>query len=310
MRIYEGINNFKRLNYAVVTSGTYDGVHIGHQKILQRMIEVAKINGGESVMITFWPHPRMVLNNDSGFLKLINTMEEKQELLRKIGIKHLILIPFTKEFAKTSSKDFIRNILVDAIGTKKLIIGYNHRFGKNREGSFESLMMDSHKYGFEVEEIPKREIDHIGISSTIIRKSLNDGDIYTAEKYLGHPFMLSGLVIQGDKLGSTIGFPTANLQVEEAYKLIPGDGVYAVKVNIEGLIYNGMMNIGYRPTVDGLNKKIEVHILDFNEKMYGKKICITFVRKIRNEKKFESLDHLKQQLEKDKRTVSEVLKIN
>lgn len=307
MRIYEGINNFNRLDYAVVTSGTYDGVHIGHQKILHRMIEVAKLNGGESVLITFWPHPRMVLNNDTGFLKLINTIDEKQELLRKIGINHLIYIPFTKEFAQTSSEDFIRNILVDAIGTKKLIIGYNHRFGKNREGNFQNLVKNSHKYGFEVEEIPKHEIDKIGISSTIIRKSLNIGDILTAEKYLGHPFVLDGLVIHGDKLGSTIGFPTANLQIEEAYKLIPGIGVYAVKVNIDGYTYNGMMNIGYRPTVDGQNKKIEVHILDFQQKIYDKKICITFVKKIRDEKKFNSLNELKQQLKKDRATVLEIL---
>ena len=271
------------------------------------MIEVAKQNNGETVLISFWPHPRMVLNSDSGFLKLINTMDEKQELLRKIGIKHLILIPFTKEFAQTSSEDFIRNILVDAIGTKKLIIGYNHRFGKNREGSFQSLVRDSHKYGFEVEEISKREIDHIGISSTIIRKSLSSGDIITAERYLGHPFILNGLVIHGDKLGSTIGFPTANLQIEEAYKLIPGIGVYAVKVNIEGSIYNGMMNIGYRPTVDGQNKKIEVHVLDFNKKIYDEKICITFIEKIRDEQKFNSLDELKQQLKKDRNTVSRIL---
>jgi riboflavin kinase/FMN adenylyltransferase len=307
MRIYEGINNFNRLDYAVVTSGTYDGVHIGHQKILQRLIEVAKLNGGESVLITFWPHPRMVLNSDSGFLKLINTIDEKQELLREIGINHLIYIPFTKEFAQTSSEDFIRNILVEAIGTKKLIIGYNHRFGKNRQGSFRSLVKNSHKYGFEVEEIPKHEIDHIGISSTIIRKSLDNGDIITAEKYLGHPFLLDGLVIHGDKLGSTIGFPTANLQIEEAYKLIPGIGVYAVRVSVDGHTFNGMMNIGYRPTVDGQNKKIEVHILDFKKRIYNKKITITFVRKIRNERKFNSLNELKKQLMIDRTTVLEIL---
>ena len=307
MRIYEGINNFKRLDYAVVTSGTYDGVHKGHQKILQRMIEVAKSEGGETVLISFWPHPRMVLNNDPGFLKLINTMEEKQELLRKIGINHLILIPFTLEFAETSSTDFIKNILVDAIGTRKLIIGYNHRFGKNREGNFNNLVRDSSKYGFEVEEIPKHEIDHLGISSTIIRKSLIEGDIQTANKYLGHSFLINGLVIQGDKLGKTIGFPTANLQIEEAYKLIPGDGVYAVKVKVMGNEFNGMLNIGNRPTVDGLNHKIEVHILGFKDDIYNEIISISFVRKIRDEKKFESLDHLKIQLQKDKETILNIL---
>ena len=308
MRIYEGISNFKRLDYAVVTSGTYDGVHKGHQKILQRMIEVAESEGGETVLISFWPHPRMVLNNDPGFLKLLNTMDEKQELLRNIGINHLILIPFTLEFAQTSSTDFIKNILVDAIGTKKLIIGYNHRFGKNREGSFDNLVKDSAKYGFEVEEIPKHEIDDLGISSTIIRRSLINGDIPTANRYLGHPFSINGLVIHGDKLGKTIGFPTANLQIEEAYKLIPGDGVYAVKVKVKGKEYNGMLNIGNRPTVDGTNRKIEVHILGFDNDIYQEIISIAFVKKIRDEKKFESLDHLKDQLEKDKKTITEILK--
>lgn len=308
MRIYEGINNFKRLDYAVVTSGTYDGVHKGHQKILQRMVEVAKSEGGETVLISFWPHPRMVLNNDPGFLKLINTMEEKQELLRNIGINHLILIPFTLEFAQTSSTDFIKNILVDAIGTRKLIIGYNHRFGKNREGNFNNLVRDSSKYGFEVEEIPKHEIDHLGISSTIIRKSLIAGDIPTANRYLGHLFLINGLVIPGDKLGKTIGFPTANLQIEEAYKLIPGDGVYAVKVIVKGNEFNGMLNIGKRPTVDGLNRKIEVHILGFNDNIYNERISITLVKKIRDEKKFKSLEHLKIQLQKDKETVLDILK--
>jgi riboflavin kinase/FMN adenylyltransferase len=308
MRIYEGINNFKRLDYAVVTSGTYDGVHKGHQKILQRMIEVAKNEGGETVLISFWPHPRMVLNNDPGFLKLINTMEEKQELLRKIGINHLILIPFTLEFAQTSSTDFIKNILVDAIGTRKLIIGYNHRFGKNREGNFNNLVRDSSKYGFEVEEIPKHEIDHLGISSTIIRKSLIEGDIPTANRYLGHSFLINGLVIHGDKLGKTIGFPTANLQIEEAYKLIPGDGVYAVKVKVKGNEFNGMLNIGKRPTVDGLNRKIEVHILGFKDDIYNEIISISFVKKIRDEKKFKTLDHLKIQLQKDKETILEILR--
>ncbi len=307
MRIYEGINNFKRLDYAVVTSGTYDGVHKGHQKILQRMIEVARYEKGETVLISFWPHPRMVLNNDPGFLKLINTMEEKQELLRNIGINHLILIPFTLEFAQTSSTDFIKNILVDAIGTRKLIIGYNHRFGKNREGNFKNLVRDSSKYGFEVEEIPKHEIDHLGISSTIIRKSLIEGDIPTANRYLGHSFLINGLVIHGDRLGKTIGFPTANLQIEEAYKLIPGDGVYAVKVTVRGKQFNGMLNIGKRPTVDGLNRKIEVHIIGFSDDIYSERINIAFKKKIRDEKKFESLDHLKIQLQKDKETILGIL---
>ena len=300
MRIYQGFNNFKRLDYAVVTSGTFDGVHKGHQKILRRLIDVANSSHGESVLITFWPHPRMVLNKDPGFLKLINTMEEKQEMLREIGIGHLILIPFTTEFAQTTSEEFINKILIEAIGTKKLIIGYNHRFGKNREGSFESLLKNREKYGFNIEEIPKHEIDHIGISSTKIRKALAKGDISTADKYLGHPFQLNGLVIQGDKLGRKIGFPTANLEIEEMYKLIPADGVYAVNVKFEGHTYQGMLNIGYQPTVMGKNRKIEVHIINFDENIYNKKLTISFVNKIRNVQKFESIDHLKHQLIQDR----------
>lgn len=307
MRIYEGFNNFKRLDYAVVTSGTFDGVHKGHQKILRRLIDVANSSHGESVLITFWPHPRMVLNKDPGFLKLINTMEEKQEMLREIGIGHLILIPFTTEFAQTTSEEFINKILIEAIGTKKLIIGYNHRFGKNREGSFESLLKNREKYGFNIEEIPKHEIDHIGISSTKIRKALAKGDISTADKYLGHPFQLNGLVIQGDKLGRKIGFPTANLEIEEMYKLIPADGVYAVNVKFEGHTYQGMLNIGYQPTVMGKNRKIEVHIINFDENIYNKKLTISFVNKIRNVQKFESIDHLKHQLIRDREEVIKIL---
>jgi len=308
MKIYHGTNNFDRLSNAVVTSGTFDGVHKGHQKILKRVVEVAKKVGGESVLITFWPHPRMVLNNDPGFLKLINTMNEKQQILRSLGIDHLVLIPFTKEFAQTTSEEFIQKILVESIGTKKLIIGYNHRFGKNREGSFENLIKDAPKYGFEVEEIPKHEIDHIGISSTIIRKSLSVGNITRAQKYLGRPFSLTGVIIHGDKLGSKLGFPTANIQVEEAYKLIPADGVYAVRVLLEGITYRGMLNIGYRPTVKGNDKRMEVNIFDFKRKIYGKMVTISFVKRIRKEKSFNSIKYLSEQLKSDKKEILSIFK--
>lgn len=308
MKIYHGTNNFKRLNHAVVTSGTFDGVHKGHQKILKRLVEVARNEGGESVLITFWPHPRIVLNNDPGFLKLINTIDEKQQILRSLGIDHLVMIPFTREFSNTTSEEFIQNILVNAIGTKKLIIGYNHRFGKNREGSFESLKKDGPKYGFTVEEIPKHEIDHVSISSTIIRKALSVGDVSLAEKYLGRYFSISGIVIHGDKLGSKLGFPTANIQVEETYKLIPADGVYAVYVTLEGVAYQGMLNIGNRPTVDGQEKRIEVNIFNFDEKIYGKRVKLSFVQRIRDEKKFENIETLSQQLSKDRQKAIELLK--
>ncbi len=310
MKIYHGTNNFKRLGHAVVTSGTFDGVHKGHQKILKRLVEVARKEGGESVLITFWPHPRMVLNSDPGFLKLINTIDEKQQILRSLGIDHLIMIPFTREFSNTTSEEFIQNVLVNAIGTKKLIIGYNHRFGKNREGSFESLKKDGPKYGFEVEEIPKHEIDHVGISSTIIRKALSVGDVSLARKYLGRYFTLSGIIIHGDKLGSKLGFPTANILVEETYKLIPADGVYAVYVTLDGVTYQGMLNIGNRPTVDGHEMRIEVNIFDFDEKIYGKTVTISFVQRIRDEKKFENIARLSQQLSADQQKAIQLLKKN
>jgi len=308
MKIYHGINNFKRLDHAVVTSGTFDGVHKGHQKILKRLVEVAHKEGGESVLITFWPHPRIVLNDDPGFLKLINTIDEKQQILRSIGIDHLVMIPFTREFSNTTSEEFIQNVLVNAIGTKKLIIGYNHRFGKNREGSFENLKKDGPKYGFKVEEIPKHEIDHVGISSTIIRKALSRGDVSLARKYLGRYFTLTGIIIHGDKLGSKLGFPTANIQVEETYKLIPADGVYAVYVTLEGVTYQGMLNIGNRPTVDGHEKRIEVNIFDFDEKIYGKTVTISFVHRIRDEKKFKNIESLSQQLSADRLKAIQLLK--
>jgi riboflavin kinase/FMN adenylyltransferase len=222
----------------------------------------------------------------------------------------MVMIPFTREFAETTSKEFIEQILVDAIGTRKLIIGYNHRFGKNREGSFESLVKEGPRYGFELEEIPKHEIDHMGISSTIIRKALSTGDVTHARKYLGRPFSLTGIIIHGDKLGSKMGFPTANIQVEEAYKLIPANGVYAVYVTLDDITYQGMLNIGKRPTFDGDEKRIEVNIFDFDEKIYGKKVTIAFVKRIRDEMKFDSIELLSKQLNKDRQKSVQVLKKN
>ncbi|MBR9998407.1 MAG: bifunctional riboflavin kinase/FAD synthetase [Cyclobacteriaceae bacterium] len=307
MKIYHGINNFTRLNHAVVTSGTFDGVHKGHQKILKRLVEVARKEGGESVLITFWPHPRMVLNNDPGFLRLINTIDEKQQILRSLGIHHLVMIPFTREFSNTSSAEFIQKILVDAIGTKKLIIGYNHRFGKNREGSFENLKKEGPRYGFEVEEIPKHEIDHVGISSTTIRKALSEGDVSLARKYLGRSYSLTGLIIHGDKLGSKLGFPTANIQVEETYKLIPADGVYAVHITIDGITYRGMLNIGNRPTVNGSSRTIEANLFDFNGDLYDKRVCVHLKSYLRPEIKFSSLESLQKQLATDKELARKIL---
>lgn len=300
MNIYHGIEDFTPLRYAVVTSGTFDGVHLGHRKILNRLIEIAKKNNGETVLITYWPHPRLVLYPDQSDLKLLNTFEEKAELLREEGIDHLLRIPFTKEFSQLTSAEFIKTILVHKIGTKKLVIGYDHRFGKNREGSFEHLKANAGTYGFEVEEIPRQEIDHVGISSSEIRSALQVGDVKTSTDLLGKPFSITGMVIKGEKIGRMIGYPTANIDIDSHHKLIPADGAYAVKVKHANELYDGMLNIGFRPTVGGSTKTIEVHIFNFDKEIYGDSVSIYFMDKIRLEIKFEDVEALKNQLGIDK----------
>lgn len=307
MKIYHGIEDFKRLDNAVVTSGTFDGVHVGHQKILSRLKEVARKSSGETVLITYWPHPRLVLYPEQTDLRLLNTFEEKANLLRAQGIDHLLRIPFTKEFSKLSSEEFIRSILVEAIGTKKLVIGYDHRFGKNRAGSFEHLKKNAAIYGFEVEEIPRQDIDHVGVSSTKIRTALYTGDISTSAELLGRPYTIVGRVVKGEKIGRMIGFPTANIEVDTQHKLIPADGSYAVKIEQGGQIFSGMLNIGYRPTVSGERRTIEAHIFDFNKDIYGEAITVHFIERIRDEMKFEDVEALKKQLKKDKATAEQVL---
>ncbi len=308
MNIYYTLEDFKPLEYAVVTSGTFDGVHIGHQKILTRVNEIAKKHGGESVLITFWPHPRLVLYPDDTQLRLLNTFEEKAELLRAQGINHLLRIPFTKEFSKLSSEEFIQQILVKTIGTKKLVIGYDHRFGNNREGRFEQLKANAGRYGFEVEEIPKQEVDHIGVSSTKIREALYHGEVDLAQELLGTPYTISGRVVKGEKIGRMIGFPTANIEIESKYKLIPADGAYAVEVQLNDQYYGGMLNIGYRPTVSGKTKTIEVHIFEFDNEIYGENLKISFCKRIREEIKFADIEALKKQLAQDKLAAIDILK--
>lgn len=300
MKIYHGLDDFVRLDCAVVTSGTFDGVHIGHQKILARLIEIARRHKGESVVLTFWPHPRLVLHPEEDTLKLLNTFEEKAELLKDAGIGHLVRIPFTKEFSNYSSEDFIRKILVDTIGTRKLVIGYDHRFGHNREGSFEQLKENGPKYGFEVEEIPRQDIDRVGVSSTRIRNALAAGDIDTATHFLGRPYSITGRVIPGDKLGRLLGFPTANIEIDTKFKLIPEDGVYAVTVRHEQYQYKGMMYIGNRPTINGSRRSLEVNLFDFNEEIYGDSLTIFFHKMIRPDFRFQDLEDLKKQLAIDK----------
>ncbi|MEM7107027.1 MAG: bifunctional riboflavin kinase/FAD synthetase [Bacteroidota bacterium] len=307
MKIYHGIEDFKALPYAVVTSGTFDGVHLGHQKILSRLQEIAKMNQGETVLITFWPHPRLVLYPDQDELRLLNTFEEKADLLRDQGVDHLLRIPFTKAFSKFSSKEFVQTVLVQAIGTKKLVIGYDHRFGRNREGSFEHLKENSNAYGFEVEEIPKHEVDRVGVSSSKIREALATGDVKAGSELLGQDYSLRGRVINGDKIGRMLGYPTANIQIDSPYKLIPKDGAYAVYVKVGTAIMKGMLNIGYRPTVGGKSKTVEVHIFDFENDIYGESITVFFHQMIRNELHFADVDELRNQLKKDKKQALNLL---
>ena len=308
MKIYHSIDDFPKVNNAIVTSGTYDGVHIGHQKILARLKEIAEKFKGETVVITFWPHPRLVLYPEENTLQVLNTFEEKAALLKEQGIQHLLRIPFTKEFSQKSSQEFIDNILVKKIGTKKLVIGYDHRFGKNREGSFEQLKLNGPQYGFDVEEIPRQDVDNVGVSSTKIRKALTEGDIETATHFLGRPYSISGMVVKGEKLGRVLGFPTANVDVDSHYKLIPAEGIYAVMVEHAHKAYGGMLYIGHRHTVGGTQRSIEVNIFDFDKDIYGEDITIKLMAPIRKDAHFDDLEALKKQLIVDKSSALNVLR--
>jgi len=307
MKVYTKIEDFRNIKNPVVTTGTFDGVHLGHQKIISRLIDVAKEEQGETVLLTFYPHPRMVLFPDDNELKLLNTQQEKIRLLENYGIDHLIIYPFTKEFSRLTSVEFVRNILVNSLQTKRLVIGYNHHFGRNREGSFEHLKEFGPVYGFDVEEIPAKDIDHIEISSTKIRQALQAGEVSVAATYLGHTYSVNGKVVQGKQLGRTIGYPTANILMEDKYKLIPADGVYAVKVEHNDGMYNGMLNIGNNPTIEGKGRSLEVNIFDFDQNIYGDEATIYFIERLRDEVKFNGLDQLKVALAQDKVNALKIL---
>lgn len=304
MKIYRSLEDIPPIPHPVVTTGTFDGMHLGHQKVLQRITEIAKRNNGETLLLTFYPHPRMVLQPTDNDLKLLSTQEEKIELLRQAGLNHLLVIPFTKAFSRLSALEYVRDILVNKIGVKTLVIGYNHHFGRNREGSFEQLQEYAPVYNFEIEEIPAQEIDSLEVSSTKIRNALLEGNVKTACAYLGRNYNLKGSIIKGKQMGRAIGFPTANIEVEDKYKLIPANGVYAVEVSLDNKLYKGMLNIGVRPTFVNDNKiSIEVHIFNLNEDIYHKTIFVSFVERIRDEIKFNGVDELKMQLEEDKKIV-------
>ncbi|WP_299668553.1 bifunctional riboflavin kinase/FAD synthetase [uncultured Polaribacter sp.] len=309
MKTINSIANFKTTEKTFVTIGTFDGVHFGHQKILEKLVVEAKNAGKKSVLLTFFPHPRMVLQKDAT-IELINSIEERTKLLEKTGLDYLIIHPFSKEFSRMTALEFVRDILVNTFNISKLIIGYDHHFGKNREGNIEQLTEYSHVYDFKVEEIPAQDIDDVSVSSTKIRRALAAGNLKTANNYLGYHFMLNGKVINGKKLGGKIGYPTANIDIKEAYKLIPKTGVYVVKSSIENKTIFGMMNIGSRPTVNGKHQTIEVHFFDFNQDLYGKNLTIELIYFLRDEHKFDSVDSLILQLKKDEETARDYMKMN
>ncbi len=308
MKVYRGLEQYNTVKNAVVTTGTYDGVHLGHKTIIKHLKNIAKKNNGETVVLTFHPHPRMVLQENSD-IKLLGTIDERINSLEEAGIDHLIIIPFTKEFSRISSLEFVRDILVNQVGTKKLVIGYDHHFGRNREGSFEHLVEFGPMYGFEVEEIPAIDVKDVNVSSTKIREALAEGDISKAKEYLGRNYSLSGIVVAGEQIGRQMGFPTANIKIKESIKLIPEIGVYAVKVFHNENQHNGMLNIGYRPTIGNQNElSIEVNLFDFNANLYDEELKIEFISKIRNEKQFKDVGQLKEQLERDLINCKKILK--
>jgi len=307
VKIYYDINAFVPVPNAVVTVGTFDGVHLGHQAIFNKMIEEASEINGETVVITFHPHPRIVLQLESSNLRFISTQEMKIRRLANMGIQNLIIIPFTKEFSRTRSETFIKEYIVDRIRPAYLVIGYDHHFGKNRMGDFRKLYDMGHRYGFKVDRIPAQDVENIAISSTKIRKALDAGDVHKANRLLGYAYSLTGKVVHGNELGRTIGFPTANIALEDQYKLITAAGVYACQVEWKGELYKGMGNIGYRPTINEGDLTIEVHIFDFDADIYDEEITISFIERIRDEKRFDSMQALRDQLGHDSEKAREIL---
>ncbi len=307
MHVYHQISELSGLTNSIVTIGTFDGVHLGHQKIIKRLVELKNKQGGEIVVFTFDPHPRKVLFPEQKDLKLITSTSEKCEILKQFGVDHVLVFPFTKEFSQMQANDYISEVIAKGLKTKTLVIGYDHRFGSNREGNIDTLKGFASTYHFNVEEIPAQEINQLNVSSTRIRKAIEEGDIQTANEFLGYSFFITGKVVRGKQLGRTIGYPTANILIGNEDKLIPKIGVYAVNVLIGKQSYKGMLNIGINPTTDTDNTiKTEVNIFDFDQDIYEESIKVEFVKRIRNEKKFANLDELKQGLANDKIACSNV----
>ncbi|EFS96484.1 riboflavin biosynthesis protein RibF [Capnocytophaga ochracea F0287] len=306
MREITDITTFTTQQPTVLTIGTFDGVHLGHQKIIERVVTTARQEGLLATIFTFFPHPRMVVQHDKS-LKLIHTLEEKKQLLQQLGVDLLVVQPFNEAFAQLTAEEFVSTILVQHLNVKKVIIGYDHRFGRNRTANISDMRLFGEKYGFAVEEISVQEVDEVSVSSTKIREALNKGDVITAEHYLGTPYSLTGTVVHGLKLGRTLGYPTANIQVTEDYKLIPKDGVYAVYSYIGARKVYGMMSIGKNPTIEGKGASIEVYFFDFNGDLYDRELTIYFVKYLREERKFSSVALLKKQLRDDETTARKAI---
>lgn len=300
LKIYQSLNEFTPSKKTIVTLGTFDGVHIGHNAILDTICNIAKQEKLESVLLTFFPHPRLIVSNDSE-IKMLNTMPEKAILLEQKGVQNFIIHPFDKLFSELSPREFVEQILIKQLNIQKIIIGYDHKFGKNRAAGIKDLIAFGKEFDFEVEEIPAKQVEEVSVSSTKIRNSLLEGKISLANEYLGYAYMLSGKVVKGNQLGRTIGFPTANIQISENYKLIPKNGVYIVSAIMKNQTVFGMMNIGIKPTLSDNIPTIEVHLFDFSEDIYGQKVQVNVIERLREEQKFESLEALKSQLEIDKK---------
>ena len=309
MNVHTNIDQLPVFKNAVITIGTFDGVHQGHKQIISQLVKEAHAINGTSVVITFDPHPKKIVGDTLNPVSLLNSPAEKYELLQKAGIGHIVVVPFTKEFAEQPAQSYIRDFLVAKFRPHTIIIGYDHRFGKDRAGDYHLLEAEALRFGYIVKEIPEHVLQDVTISSTRIRKALVSGDIDTANKFLGYEYFFSGIVTEGNKLGRTIGYPTANLSLTDTNKLIPANGVYAVKVWVDGFseTFGGMMNIGTRPTVDGSKLVIEVNIFDFDEMIYGKKVTVMLLKKLREEVKFSGLEALKEQLGKDRKDALSVL---
>jgi len=303
MNIYNNINEAKNIKNAIVTVGTFDGIHIGHKAVFDKMRELANKHNGETVVITFYPHPRQVLNIDTSNLRFICTQEDKMKKFEEMGIDNVVVINFTKEFSRTPSDVFIKSYIVERLHPAVVVVGYDHHFGKNRIGDFDILYDLGKRYGFSVERIKAQDVEHIAVSSTKIRHALAAGNVAAANKLLGYQYSLCGTVILGNKIGRTIGFPTANLDIAPQYMLLTNAGVYACKAIFDGKEYNAMANIGRRPTIGDVkegNYMVEVNIFDFDADIYGQTLRINLVDRIRDEVKFDNLEELKKQLTADR----------